>query len=128
MPRRFAVRATRTAISPRLAMRIFSNTRASSSCFRLGPVCRALVEERHDPLLPLRADAYLRDPRRCLFRQHLVDRMPSHMSDEILCRSDRFWTSLQQLAEDAGHRRVELAIARNTVHQTDAQSFLRVEA
>src|SRR3954470_8427142 len=112
MPRRFAVRATRTAISPRLAMRILSNIQARlttetrrtrrkpvtlrqrSIRFSPWPPClrgsllsfhprrRALLQKRIGPFLPFCSHANARDTRGRVFCQRLIDRPVHYACDE----------------------------------------------
>src|SRR6266852_4282542 len=71
-PSRRAVRITRQAISPRLAIRILPNTLA----FALSPARLALLEERRDALLAFRRDADLGDAPGGIRDQRVVQRPP----------------------------------------------------
>src|SRR3954463_11458657 len=77
MPMRFAVRITRQAISPRLAIRIFRNTLAL-------PGRLALFEERGDAFASVTGGANLRDAPRGVGLQRIVDRPAGDVAHEVL--------------------------------------------
>src|SRR3954468_13392710 len=77
MPMRFAVRITRQAISPRLAIRILRNTLAL-------PGGLALLEERGDAFASLGRGADLGDAPRGIGLQRIVDRPAGDVAYEVL--------------------------------------------
>src|SRR5712691_4872569 len=79
-PSRRAVRITRQAISPRLAIRILPNTLA----FARGPGRLALLEECRDARLAFRRDADLGDAPGGIGNQRVVQRPPGNGPNELL--------------------------------------------
>src|SRR5689334_15152802 len=77
MPKRFAVRITRHAISPRLAIRILRNTLAL-------PRGLALLEKRRDTFFALGRGADLGDAPRGVGLQFVVDRPTGDIAHQIL--------------------------------------------
>src|SRR3546814_6517858 len=97
MPSRFAVRMTRQAISPRLAIRILRNT---DPLPLHRPVRLALVEEGGQPLLSFRTGAAVGDILRGEFPQRLVDHGMRDAGDQPLAVADGAGRILQQRSEE----------------------------
>src|SRR5690242_12183406 len=123
MPSRRAVRATRTAISPRLAMRILSNMLT-----RLDPVRRSLLQERVGALLTFAGYADARNARGRIFGQSLIDRSIGYGCNEILRFRKRMRAALQQLIGQLPHASLQRFGLDDVMHEADAQRLLRIEA
>src|SRR4051812_40578222 len=94
------VRAMRTAISPRLAIRTFFSTSGN-------PAGLALLEERAHPLLRLVGHPDVGDALDGI-ALHVLDAPPRHLADERLGLGDGARARLQQLLDAAVDRRVEV--------------------
>src|SRR4051812_3568718 len=92
IPMRFAVRITRHAISPRLAIRILRNTLAL-------PGRLALFEERGDAFASVAGGANLRDAPRGVGLQRIVDRPAGDVAHEVLDAGMRGGAAREQMVE-----------------------------
>src|SRR5881394_3242618 len=99
IPMRFAVRITRQAISPRLAIRILRNTLAL-------PGRLALFEERGDAFPSLGRSADLGDAPRRVGLQRIVDRPAGDVAHEVLDAGMRGGATREQMVEQLADERV----------------------
>src|SRR4051812_45817935 len=104
IPMRCALRMTRQAISPRLAIRMVRNI---GPPLALAPGGGALVQEGGEPLLPLVAGAAGRDAAAGLLPERGVDGAPLAQEDERLGVRLRAWGALQQGVQHPIARRLE---------------------
>src|SRR3954465_12312189 len=100
MPMRFAVRITRQAISPRLAIRIFRNTLAL-------PGRLALFEERSDSFASIGGGADLGDAPRGVRLQRVVDRPTGDVAHQILDAGVRGGAAREQMLEQLADESVQ---------------------
>src|SRR6267142_416397 len=94
-PSRRAVRITRHAISPRLAIRTLPNT----SVFSSPPGRLALLEERGDALLAFGRDADLGDAPGGVRDQRRVHGPPGNRADQLLDLCVRFASASKEVLE-----------------------------
>src|SRR3954466_7513192 len=120
MPMRFAVRITRHAISPRLAIRILRNTLAL-------PGRLALFEERGDAFASVGGGADLGDAPRRVGLQRIVDRPARDVAHEVLDAGMRGGAAREQMVEQLADERVEPGGRRERRKETDAQGFFGTE-
>src|SRR5439155_14120821 len=119
-PMRCAVRITRQAISPRLAIRILRNTLAL-------PRGLALLEERRDPLFPLRRGADLGDPPCGVGAQRIVDRPAGNVAHQVLDAGVGGSGAGEQLLPQLTDECVQLSGRHYGGEQADAQRLGGVE-
>src|SRR5690349_3021741 len=120
MPMRFAVRITRQAISPRLAIRILRNTLAL-------PRGLALLEERRDAFFALGRGADLGDAPRGLRFQFVVDRPAGDIAHQLLDARVRRGAAGEQVVEQLADEGVELGRLHKRREQSDAQRLFDAE-
>src|SRR3954463_9291111 len=120
MPMRCAVRITRQAISPRLAIRIFANTLAL-------PRGLALLEERRDAFLALGRRADLGDAPRRVRLQRIVDRPSGNVAHQGLDARKGPAATGEQVLSQLTDERVQLRGWHDGAQQADAQRFRGVE-
>src|SRR3954463_6762641 len=120
MPMRFAVRITRQAISPRLAIRILRNTLAL-------PGRLALLEERGDAFASVGGGADLGDAPRRVGLQRIVDRPARDVAHEVLDAGMRGGAAREQMVEQLADERVEPGGRRERRKETDVQGFFGSE-
>jgi len=118
MPISRAARATRTAISPRLAIKSRRITRR---------VRFAAFQERAQAFLAFGAGPLARD-RVARKRQRRIVIGIAHVHDQLFRGGDRRRTRAQQLAYHAFDFDVELRDRDDPVHETDLFGAVRVEA
>src|SRR5467141_2597924 len=123
MPSLCAVRITRHAISPRLAIRTLPNTSVSSP----PPGRLALLEERGDALPALGRDADLGDAPRGVRDQRCVHGLPGNRADQLLDFRMSFTTPRQQVLNDFLNARIELVGGNTRRQETDAAGLGGVE-
>src|SRR5258706_14689285 len=135
MPMRRAVRVTRQAISPRLAIRILANT--GRTLFLLPgalfhrlrqPGGFSLLEKGAHSFPALRGRPGGGDAGGHVVHQSGVDPPPCHRTDQVLGDRVRPRRALNELAEDRVHRRVQLLGLRQLLHEADAVRFRRRKA
>src|SRR5882762_11340985 len=118
-----AVRITRHAISPRLAIRILPNT----SVFSPPPGRLALLEERGDALPAFGRDADLGDAPRGVRDQRRVHGPPGNRADQLLDFRMSFTTPRQQVLNDFFNARIELVGGNTRRQKADAAGLGGVE-
>src|SRR5437773_3715846 len=111
-----AVRITRHAISPRLAIRILPNT----SVFSPPPGRLALLEERGDALPALGRDADLGDAPGGVRDQRCVHAPACNRADQILDFRMSFTTPRQQVLNEFLNARIELVGGNTRGQEADA--------
>src|SRR6266550_2446002 len=97
-----AVRITRHAISPRLAIRTLPNT----SVFSRPPGRLALLEERGDALLAFGRDADLGDAPGGVRDQRCAHGPPGNGADQVLDLCVRFASASEQVPDDGLDARI----------------------
>ena len=113
------VRATRTAISPRLATRTFAERGHGRDRRGQGhPIGLALLQERPHPLLAFGGDAQLGDALDGV-ALHVLHPAPGHLADQRLGLADRARARLEQLVHMAVHHRVEVLLGHRRADQAD---------
>src|SRR2546425_12217785 len=122
-PRRRAVRITRHAISPRLAIRILPNT----SVFSPPPGRLALLEERGDALPALGRDADLGDAPGGVRDQRCVHRPPGDGADQLLDFCVRFASASKEVLDDFFNARIERVGGDTRGQEADAAGLGGVE-
>src|ERR1700704_4530062 len=122
-PSRRAVRITRHAISPRLAIRTLPNT----SVFSPPPGRLALLEERGDALLAFGRDADLGDAPGGVRDQRCVHGPSGNRADQLLDFRMRFTTTRQQVLNDFLNARIELVGGNTRGQEADAVRLGGVE-
>src|SRR2546422_8194461 len=133
MPR--AVLATRAAISPRLAIRIFWNTgralffplRALLWLRLRHPGRGALLEEGAHALPAFVGRPGAADAPGHIGDQLGRDRPQRDRADQLLGRRVRSRRALDELAQDRVHRRIQLLGPRELLHESDAIGLRRGE-
>src|SRR3989454_12698196 len=111
-----AVRISRHAISPRLAIRILPNT----SVFSPPPGRLALLEERGDALPPLGGDADLGDAPGGVRDQRRVHGPAGDRADQLLDFRMSFTATRQQVLNDFLNARIELVGGNTRGQEADA--------
>src|SRR5689334_7740676 len=119
-PSSWQARITRTAISPRLAIRTRSNIVTY-------PRRAPLFQEGANALLPLWADAQPRDGRRRRLARLIWLQRRDGAGEHLGCAHAR-WPVLADLAQRLRHRRVQFVKRDDLVNQPDGERALRVEA
>src|SRR5467141_147691 len=122
-PSRRAVRITRHAISPRLAIRILPNT----SVFSPPPGRLALLEERGDALPAFGRDADLGDAPGGVRDQRRVHGPPGNRTNQLLDFRMSFTTPRQQVLNDFLNARIELVGGNTRRQEADAAGLGGVE-
>src|SRR5437773_10196945 len=118
-----AVRITRHAISPRLAIRILPNT----SVFSPPPGRLALLEERGDALPALGRDADLGDAPGGVRDQRCVHAPACNRADQILDFCVRFGSASKEVLDDFFNARIELVRENTRGQEADAAGLGGVE-
>src|SRR5712692_8022304 len=132
---RRAVLATRAAISPRLAIRIFWNTgwflffllRALLWLRLRHPGRGALLEEGAHALFAFVGCAGAGDALGHIGDQLGCDWAPRDRADQFLGRRVRSRRALDELAQDRVHGRIQLLGLRELLHESDAIGLRRGE-
>src|SRR5262245_17201140 len=119
-PSSWQARMTRTAISPRLAIRTRSNIVAN-------PCRAALLQEGANALLPLRADAQPSNGRRRRLAR-LIWLQGGHGTGEHLGGAHACRAVLPDLGQRLCYRRIQFVERDDLVNQPDGERTLRVEA
>src|SRR3989441_1270613 len=122
-PSQCAVRITRHAISPRLAIRALPNTSVSSP----PPGRLALLEERGDALPALGRDADLGDAPGGVRDQRCVHRPPGDGADQLLDFCVRFPSASKEMLDDFFNARIERVGGDTRGQEADAAGLGGVE-
>src|SRR5437763_14810703 len=120
IPSRRAVRMTRQAISPRLAISSLANTSAL-------PGGLALAKEGSDAFLAFCGNADLRDPLRRFRDQALIQRRIGHRAHQLLDAGDRRGSAREQVLEQRFDARVEFGRRDHGGKQAESQGLGGVE-
>src|SRR6267378_2623510 len=118
-----AVRITRHAISPRLAIRTLPNT----SVFSSPPGRLALLEERGDALLAFGRDADLGDAPGGVRDQRCVHSPPGNRADQFLDPCVRFASASEEVLDYFFNARIELVGGNARRQKADAAGLGGVE-
>src|SRR2546422_2606891 len=118
-----AVRITRPAISPRLAIRILPNT----SVFSPPPGRLALLEERGDALPAFGRDADLGDAPGGIRDQRRVHGPPGNRADQLLDFCVRFASASKEVLDDFFNARIERVGGDTRGQEADAAGLGGVE-
>src|SRR5207302_8877822 len=118
-----AVRITRHAISPRLAIRTLPN----KSVFSRPPGRLALFEERGDALLAFWRDADRGDAPGGVRDQRCAHGPPGNGADQVLDLCVRFASASEQVLDDCVDARIELAGGNTRRQKPDAAGLGGVE-
>src|SRR5438270_10282405 len=118
-----AVRITRHAISPRLAIRTLPNTSAFSPL----PGRLALLEERGDALLAFGRHPNLGDAPGGVRDQRCVHGPPGNGADQVLDFRMSFTATRQQVLDDFLNARIELVGGNTRRQEADAAGLGGVE-
>src|SRR6267143_4607380 len=123
MPSRRAVRITRHAISPRLAIRTLPNTSVSSP----PPGRPALLKERGNALPALGRDADLGDAPRGVRDQRCVHGPAGNGADQLLDFCVRLASASKEVLDDFLNARIELVGGNTRGQEADAAGLGGVE-